>query len=534
MMRCVTFTTLTNLLKSSQMNMLVRVVFMSGLAVNLFSSTLQNYLEKIFGTAYHPLTLMTGLLVVLLYIISVIRQRTIHTQTQSVSQPDRDNTNYPRKYPVSGTLKYLLQITLFQSQLEKTAMLNGVVNVLTLSLVTVSTAFVLAGVETQEPCMSGDIRIAVATLVASESALKDQARSISLSMEKRILDGLQLSNLSIEIRGPRQLERSSLGEISDDNALAVSTKFCADLVVYGELVEDASKLEIQPKVYINSHEAFRLSELNGVFVFGAPIRINKRLGISDRVEINDALVARTDILIETVIGHDYYRSRNYEKAIEHFSNALGKVDDTDMLSKQMFLLWVAMTEQKLAVESSGETRKTLILKSLSRVELALINHKSPRAYLVKGQAYYLLALADDSSVDQKSLSIAMESFKKARDDSSLDLNDPYDLYVRSISEIANAQTVSWYLSSETDKRNAAEETYRWITAEYQRRTGITRTRIADVAVNAKVQLAGFYADGDNNYTLAREELEAAKEIIGDSNDPLLSRIEHQILILPKK
>jgi len=179
--------------------------------------------------------------------------------------------------------------------------------------------------------MTGDFNVAVATFTEvgadGTTTVTPHSEQLSTDVSERIATELGELNaeegFNFQVRGPADTGFLS-GATKSDRAEAadeLATEIGADVVVYGALSEDG----FDPEFFVQrrARNLSRAEELTGSHDLGSRI-LGSGLGsgsITDNAELRRELAARTEALVQFVIGLSWYGGRDFAEAAQAFDRA---------------------------------------------------------------------------------------------------------------------------------------------------------------------------------------------------------------------
>lgn len=193
--------------------------------------------------------------------------------------------------------------------------------------------------------MAGDFRIAVAGFAEKGKSRKSElgmqiAQDVYVHLEENFAD--MALDFRVTIWGPDQVGRIG-GKDRDERAKAaeqIAESIGADIVVYGSVDTTNTLWQINPEFYVAIENFYEAEEVVGQYEIGAPFTVIGGSDARTRLEVNDNLAPRIEVLSRITAGLARYAFHHFELALETFkaAEAVEGIEEETGIKQVLYLL----------------------------------------------------------------------------------------------------------------------------------------------------------------------------------------------------
>lgn len=188
----------------------------------------------------------------------------------------------------------------------------------------------------QQPTqMAGDFRIAVAGFAEEGQSGRSElgmqlAQDIYVRLDENFTD-MEL-DFKVTVWGPDQVGqiRGMRPDERADSAEQIAEVIGADVVIYGLVDKTTSLWEITPEFYVAVDNFYEAEEVVGQYEIGDPFDIIGGNDARTRIELNDTLSPRVEVLSRITVGLARYAFHHFDIALETFEAA----EDTEGIEEE--------------------------------------------------------------------------------------------------------------------------------------------------------------------------------------------------------
>lgn len=303
--------------------------------------------------------------------------------------------------------------------------------------------------------MVGDFNIVIASFgeIVEGGDVKHSARAekISSTLFNFLDSEYRASDLGLTVQ---TAHKNMPIIIEETEAERLSGKINADVIIYGNVYVQGDHAEFSPRFYVSEHEDTKELTGQNELAFPIPFKISE---LDSQDQINAELRTRTEILLSFTKALVYF-SRNDVSAAE---SALQKAIVASEKTPQPFVGKEVLYLLESQIQLKQENYE---LANISIDQALDINPQYARAYLARGNVYYLLATK--SNFDAKLLDSALDQYMLAY---SMP-NQPEGAYIpiKAHTAIGGVLVIRAQQTNSADAFAQAIENYKYVVDEYNR------------------------------------------------------------------
>ncbi|MFK7803164.1 MAG: caspase family protein [Anaerolineae bacterium] len=278
-----------------------------------------------------------------------------------------------------------------------------------------------AGPSNNGQTMTGEFNVAIAEFQIGgdpkSPAAIDQAAANAAQNMQTGLETLSQNVGTIDIWGPDQVGKV-VGFTREQRAQAAQERAAdigADVVVYTFLDFSSTPATMLIEFAILDSSLTDAAEVAGEYQLGEPINLVGDGATSTRIDIVEKLNDRVDILSTLVLGLSYFKTADYDRALNFFEQIEAKPEWELIKGKELLYVLIGNAHGKLDNLDEAETAFNKAIE---------LNPNYARGYLGRGNIQYFRAVltgqtaddppkADLSLIDQDLLQRSVQSYKVA-------------------------------------------------------------------------------------------------------------------------